>query len=83
MKAKTLFALAALMALAIGSDAQTPVKTAPKPPVKKTMPMRDPKTGRFMKKPTTAKKPTKVHAKTTKPGAMRDPKTGRFVKKKG
>lgn len=87
MKVKTLFALVALTALAIGADAQTPTKTPAKPPMKKTapmkksMPMRDPKTGRFMKK--TDATATKTHSKSTKPGPARDPKTGRFLKKKG
>ena len=87
MKIKTLLAMATLAVLAIGADAQTPTKAPVKPPVKqtgttkKTTPMRDPKTGRFVKK--TSASSTKVHAKTTKPGPARDPKTGRFIKKKG
>ena len=77
MKVKTLLALAALMALAVGADAQAPTKTPPMAPKKaapkKVMPMRDPKTGKFVKT---------SHAKTMKKMPMRDPKTGKFIKKK-
>ena len=82
---KTLLALAAVAVLAVSAGAQTKVPpTMPKMPVKKTMPMRDPKTGRFMKKPATMP-PSKMHTKGTmkKTMPMRDPKTGKFMKKKG
>lgn len=85
MKIKILLVAAALAALATGIEAQT--KTMPhKPPTmgKKT-PMRDPKTGKFVKKTMPMRDAkgrfVRTHAKTTKPGPMRDPKTGRFMKK--
>ena len=89
MKIHSLLALATLTALSVGAGAQTPThptQTPPvktKPPVKKTTPIRDPKTGRFMKKatPPATKMHTKGALKKTMP--MRDPKTGRFLKKKG
>lgn len=71
MKTRILFVLMALMSLALIAPAQTtPVKKAD-PAKKKTMPVRDPKTGRFVKK-------TDAHKKA---GPARDPKTGRFLKK--
>lgn len=44
----------------------------------KTLPMRDPKTGRFVKKGTVSDKHDTKDDKTL---PMRDPKTGRFMKK--
>ena len=72
---KGLLALLALMSLAVVAPAQTPAKPPMKAPPQKTTPMRDPKTGRFMKKAA----PMKTAPKKTMP--MRDPKTGRFMKK--
>lgn len=81
---KTLLMLA-VAALAIGANAQTTKTPAlkSKTTVKRTLPPRDPKTGRFIKKPIASK--TKAHVKGTAKKTMpaRDPKTGRFIKKKG
>ena len=77
MKTRILFVLMALMSMVLIAPAQkpmSPMKGKKMPPahamtkgkklgLKKSMPMRDPKTGRFMKKST----------------PMRDPKTGRFM----
>ncbi|MFZ4508774.1 MAG: hypothetical protein ACOYON_13850 [Fimbriimonas sp.] len=73
----TMVAMCLVVPMSFGQAPTTKPPKATKPSVAKkspkTLPARDPKTGRFVKKA------AKVEAKK---GPARDPKTGRFVKKK-